>query len=62
MRTQNQHLPKKFMFCQNMHEKGDCPYQNSCLFTHTIAEIAVWNYQKQKGVKDQEPWSKSVGV
>jgi len=48
----NHTLPQKFVFCQKMHEKGECSYQNACLFPHSISEHAVWNYQLQRNVRD----------
>ena len=47
----NQPLPKKFMFCQNMQERDECSYQNACLFSHSITELAVWKIQKREGIK-----------
>ena len=43
----NQQLPKKFVFCQNMREREECSYQNACLFSHSITEMAIWQIQKQ---------------
>ena len=43
----NQPLPKKFVFCQNMREREECSYQNACLFSHSITELAIWQVQKQ---------------
>ena len=50
----NQPLPKKFMFCQNMQERDECSYQNACLFSHSITELAVWKIQKREGIKEHE--------
>jgi len=50
----NQQLPKKFVFCQNMREKGECSYQNACLFSHSITEMAIWQIQKQNGLREHE--------
>ena len=43
----NQPLPKKFVYCQNMREREECSYQNACLFSHSITELAIWQLQKQ---------------
>lgn len=37
-----------------MREKGACPYQNACLYTHALTELAVWNYQKERDLRDQD--------
>ena len=30
-----------------MREREECSYQNACLFSHSITEMAIWQIQKQ---------------
>jgi len=50
----NNQLPKRFVLCENMHKNGVCTYQNACQFAHTLAEVTVWSFQKERGIRDHD--------
>ena len=48
------------MCCSTMRETGNCPYQNKCLFAHSLPELMIWRYQMETQIKDQEELLKAV--
>jgi hypothetical protein len=43
-----------------MRVEGACSYEKTCLFAHTLAEISIWGYQKDLGLKDFEELYKII--